>query len=159
MSVCLHVCVCTTCIFGAHGGQKRVLDPLELQLFVRHHVGVRHRTWVLCRSSLCSSLLTYLFPPLSVHTFNPQQMWSSSKVVCLESSLPHINKHWVGLEEPERVSSSSPQECWADVPLLYNLSPLYTSVIETVIKYSLHCMWLVYLCIPSYSEGRGRKIA
>lgn len=33
---------CTMCVPGAGGGQKRVLDPLELELQVvgSHHVGV-----------------------------------------------------------------------------------------------------------------------
>ena len=38
----LHVCMCTMCMPGAHGGQKRALDLLELQLWMleSHHVGV-----------------------------------------------------------------------------------------------------------------------
>lgn len=37
---CLHVCLCTTCMFGACGGQKvsEILD-LELQFVVRSQVG------------------------------------------------------------------------------------------------------------------------
>ena len=37
---CLHVCLCTTYMPGAYGVQKRVLDPLELELqtVVSHHV-------------------------------------------------------------------------------------------------------------------------
>lgn len=33
--------VCTLYVSGAHGDQKRVLDPLELELetVMRHHVG------------------------------------------------------------------------------------------------------------------------
>lgn len=33
-------------MLGAHGGQKRVLDPLvlELQMFVGHHVNTRNQT-------------------------------------------------------------------------------------------------------------------
>ena len=30
--LCLHVCMCTTCLPGAPGGQKRASDPLELEL-------------------------------------------------------------------------------------------------------------------------------
>lgn len=38
---CKSVCLCTTCMTGAHGGQK-VLDPLELelQMFVSCHRGL-----------------------------------------------------------------------------------------------------------------------
>lgn len=37
---------------GAHGSQKRVMDPLEVEL----HVVLRHSTWVLIlyKSSICS---------------------------------------------------------------------------------------------------------
>lgn len=31
IDVCLHVCVCTTCVPGACGGQKTVLGPLEME--------------------------------------------------------------------------------------------------------------------------------
>ena len=36
---------------NAFGGQKRVLDPLELelQMVVSHHVGARNQTQVLCK--------------------------------------------------------------------------------------------------------------
>lgn len=29
---CLHVCICATCMLSAFGGQKKALEPLELQL-------------------------------------------------------------------------------------------------------------------------------
>ena len=29
---CLHVCLCTTYMLGAHGGQKQVSDPMGLEL-------------------------------------------------------------------------------------------------------------------------------
>lgn len=32
MSVCLYVCICTTCVLGAHRDRRRALDPLELEL-------------------------------------------------------------------------------------------------------------------------------
>lgn len=40
LHVCLHVCPCTTCKPGSHGGQKRPSEPLELELkvFVSHTV-------------------------------------------------------------------------------------------------------------------------
>lgn len=46
----LPVCMCACSV---HGDQKRVQDPLELELrmFVSHNVGVGNGTWVLCRSS------------------------------------------------------------------------------------------------------------
>lgn len=34
MSVCLHVRVCTTCVSGTPGGQKKVYDLLELELWI-----------------------------------------------------------------------------------------------------------------------------
>jgi hypothetical protein len=34
----ISLCVCTTCVPGAHGGQKRVWDSLELGLWI----GVSH---------------------------------------------------------------------------------------------------------------------
>lgn len=38
---CMHMCPCTPCIPGAHEGQKRVTEPLELELqtAVSHHMG------------------------------------------------------------------------------------------------------------------------
>lgn len=41
MSACLHVYMCVTCVPGAHKGQKRDLDPLELTLHIviSCHVG------------------------------------------------------------------------------------------------------------------------
>lgn len=38
---CLNVCLCSICVPGIHGGQKRALDALELELgiVVNHHVG------------------------------------------------------------------------------------------------------------------------
>jgi hypothetical protein len=31
---CMYVCLCTTCMLGAHGSQKRALGPLEPELWV-----------------------------------------------------------------------------------------------------------------------------
>jgi hypothetical protein len=44
MSVFLRMYVCTSCVFGACRGQKRALDPLELELWIVkcHYAGVRH---------------------------------------------------------------------------------------------------------------------
>jgi hypothetical protein len=40
----LHVCMCTTCLSGTRGGQKRVLAPLEMELqtVVSCHVGAEN---------------------------------------------------------------------------------------------------------------------
>lgn len=35
-----YVCLCTTCVPGACGGEKGTLDSLELELVVSCHVGV-----------------------------------------------------------------------------------------------------------------------
>lgn len=32
--VCVHVCICTTCMSGAEGGQKRVSEALEPEFHV-----------------------------------------------------------------------------------------------------------------------------
>lgn len=40
---CLHVCLCPECMSGACGSQKRVLDPLKLQLLVSHRVGAENQ--------------------------------------------------------------------------------------------------------------------
>lgn len=47
MTVCLHVSLCAMCMPGAHNGQKRAPDHLELglQMVVSCHVGmlgIRH---------------------------------------------------------------------------------------------------------------------
>ena len=48
------LCLCTAYIPGVHGGQKRVLDSLklELQTVVSCPVGARNRTQVLWKSCL-----------------------------------------------------------------------------------------------------------
>jgi hypothetical protein len=49
------VCMCTMYVFGAHGSQKRALEPLKLELWmvVDHCVGAGNQTWVLCKSNWC----------------------------------------------------------------------------------------------------------
>lgn len=44
------------CVPDAHGGQKRELDPLKLELWmvVSHYVGTENGTQVLCKSNKCS---------------------------------------------------------------------------------------------------------
>jgi hypothetical protein len=46
----VHVWLCTLCV-QARGGQKRALDPLELelQMVASHHVGAGNQTLVLCK--------------------------------------------------------------------------------------------------------------
>lgn len=41
------------CVPGVHNGQKRVLDPseLEIQMIVSHHVGAENQIQVLCKRS------------------------------------------------------------------------------------------------------------
>ena len=48
----LHVCMCTVCMPGAHGGHKRALNPLAPE--VNHLVDAGNQTWVLWKSSQCS---------------------------------------------------------------------------------------------------------
>lgn len=56
MSVLLDSCLCTTCVPGALGGQKRTADSLELELKMEmiHHVGAGNRIQVFYKSSKCS---------------------------------------------------------------------------------------------------------
>jgi hypothetical protein len=51
---------------GAHGGQNRASDLLELELqtVVRHHTGAGNRTQVLCKSRQCSKPLSHFSSPL-----------------------------------------------------------------------------------------------
>lgn len=53
LSACMPVYFC---IPGMHGGQKRALDTLrlELKLFVRQHVSAKYQTWVHCKSNMHS---------------------------------------------------------------------------------------------------------
>lgn len=56
------VCVCATFTHDAHRGQKRALDPLDLdlQMVVSHHVHAANLLWVLWKSSQCSELRNHL---------------------------------------------------------------------------------------------------
>lgn len=49
---CLSVWLCTMYVFGVQGDQKKVLNPVELdlQVVVSHHVGSGTQTWVLCKN-------------------------------------------------------------------------------------------------------------
>ena len=53
MSLCLHVCLDTTCMPGSCQGQKRVLGPLELELQIV--TGAGNLTQAFCKSSKCSN--------------------------------------------------------------------------------------------------------
>lgn len=68
MTFCLHICLCNKS--GAHGNQKRALDPLELKLLtiVSHHVGIGNPAWVLCKSNNCFYLLSH---PSSISVIYP----------------------------------------------------------------------------------------
>ena len=64
---CLHISICTMCVPGAYGSQKRALDLLELklQMVVNYHVSAGNRTWVPCNSNTFSKLPGCLFSPSS----------------------------------------------------------------------------------------------
>lgn len=46
--LCLHVCMCTLCMSGANDGQKRFLDPLEMepQRIMSRHMGTEIQFWI-----------------------------------------------------------------------------------------------------------------
>lgn len=52
----VYMYVCTMSVSDAHGGQKKELDTLKLELWrvVSYHVGAENRTQVLCKSNKCS---------------------------------------------------------------------------------------------------------
>ena len=52
----LHVYLCTVFMPHVCRGQKRVLDPqeLELQIAMSLHIIAENQTWVLCKTSKCS---------------------------------------------------------------------------------------------------------
>lgn len=47
---CLYVCPCAMCILGACRGQKKVSDPLELELLMVVSCHARDFLWVLCKN-------------------------------------------------------------------------------------------------------------
>lgn len=53
---CLQVWVWKTCMPDAHGGKKRVTNPLELelQMIMSYHVGVVNQTLLFFKSEKCS---------------------------------------------------------------------------------------------------------
>jgi hypothetical protein len=53
---CRYVCLCTMCVLSFHGGQKRVSNPLELQLqmAVNHRAGAENQTYVHYKGNRCS---------------------------------------------------------------------------------------------------------
>jgi hypothetical protein len=55
VNICLHVCICTTCLLGTCRGQMRALDSLELEVetVVSHYAGARNKTQVFYKSSKC----------------------------------------------------------------------------------------------------------
>lgn len=61
---CLYVCLCTVCMPGSFGGQKRVFCSLELELetVVSHWVGAENLTWALCKSSHWTSVQPWYKP-------------------------------------------------------------------------------------------------
>lgn len=91
---CLHVCLGTTCLSDAGGGQKGTSDPLELKLqtIVTWHPRARKKRWVLWKISQD--------PPF---TF----FYNSSMYI-------HI---WGSLETPHNCSQKSPQR----LPLMFTV--------------------------------------
>lgn len=65
LSACMYICMCTTYVLGAGGGQKRTLDFLELEIgiVVRDHVCAGNRALALCKGSECSKPLSHLSSP------------------------------------------------------------------------------------------------
>lgn len=57
-----HMFVYHICLSGTFGDQKKLSDPLklELQTVVSRHVCVGNGIWALWKSSSCSSLLSHL---------------------------------------------------------------------------------------------------
>ena len=104
------------CVPGAFGGQKIVLDPLELELQMlgSYHVGAGTQTQVLCSSSkflplshLARCLLSYILERVSHSTYWPglsgSKLWDSESdclhLCCLcwpcGHALPHPACTWV----------------------------------------------------------------
>ena len=84
--LCLHACLCATCMPGAHGGQEKDPLELELQMLVSHHVGARNQTWVLWKIKY-SSLLSHL-SSLAVSYFKTPSTAQQILVSCLSLFLP-----------------------------------------------------------------------
>lgn len=55
--LCTDICLCATCGPGAHKGQERTPDPLDLELdmVVSHNVGPRNRSTLNAMPSLQAS--------------------------------------------------------------------------------------------------------
>lgn len=51
--ITLCVWICTLCVSLVSGSQKRALDPCDwcYNMVMSHHVGVKNRPWVLCKSN------------------------------------------------------------------------------------------------------------
>lgn len=49
---CLHVCKCATCLPDAHRSQKRLSDPMELELgmVVSYNVNAGYGFWILSKN-------------------------------------------------------------------------------------------------------------
>jgi len=81
----------TLFISGAHCGQIMALAPLELewQLVVDHLVGSENQTWVLCKGSKCSLLLSHFYNPFSFFfllSLSPSLSLSFLLLFCLLSA-------------------------------------------------------------------------
>lgn len=99
----------TTCILGAHEGQKRTLGvlELELQMAVSHHGGSGNQTPVLCTSSQHSQLLSCLFRPccfaLSKTRFHSV---SQAGLELMEAPLPPLPNARIMLYAPHPADGS-----------------------------------------------------
>lgn len=86
MNICLHVCMCATCVSGACGGQNGVLGPLEPEL----HVSAGNWSQVLGKRS---SALLHLWAIYSGPIFyllsdcGEAKSWKGTCVVCKDGGL------------------------------------------------------------------------
>lgn len=85
---CLQLCIMY--VSGVHGGQRRVLDPLELELWtvVTHYVGTENWTQVLWRTSSAVATEPPLASALFFHSCS-LFVWGSSHLFLLLSSFYH----------------------------------------------------------------------
>lgn len=99
---CLHVCICTTCVSGASRGQKRVSDPveLELQMLLSYHVGSGkqnldplYKQQVLLTRGCFSSPSTCCFtPPGTACGGVALHQWSGRPIVGWASYIHHWSR-------------------------------------------------------------------
>lgn len=72
-------CMPTTCMYGTHGGQKRTVDTLRIELLklvVSHEVGARKHFWVL-RKNKCSYSLRHPSRPTMARILLKSSIWET----------------------------------------------------------------------------------